>query len=51
METVECYSLDELIEVLNNIYIEGDGPFNMPKAFYTLAKEIKEIKQSLLEES
>jgi len=45
------YSLDELIEVLEEIKKNGDGNLNFPKAFYCIAMELKELKRRFSEES
>lgn len=44
METTDKYSLDELIERLENIRDGKEEFLNSPKAFYTLALEIKKLK-------
>ncbi len=40
----ECYSLEKVILLLENIYFEKQGTFNLPKAIYMLAQEIKKLK-------
>jgi hypothetical protein len=37
----EEYSLDELIEILEKIKLEGEGDLNLAMALMTLAKAIK----------
>jgi hypothetical protein len=41
----EPYDLDELIQILEDIFNEKNPPINPPKAAYTLALEIKKIKK------
>ena len=43
------FSLEELIEKLEIIKEEGNGPLNFPKSFYCLAKEIEELKKYVKE--
>lgn len=38
------YNLEYLIELLEEIKKNGEGNFNFPKAIYTLALEIKRLK-------
>ena len=45
----EYKDLDDLIERLDKIKEEGNGPLSLPKVAYLLVKEIKEIKASLSE--
>jgi predicted CopG family antitoxin len=46
-DEVDRYSLDELIERLVEIKRGESSALNFPKAFYSLCKEIEEIKRSL----
>ena len=43
----DLYTLDEIIEVLETVRKDGDGYFNIPKAFYCFALEIKSLKEKL----
>jgi hypothetical protein len=45
----DFYSLDDLIECLEDIKEKGHGELNFPKAFYCLALEIRKLKQQSLE--
>jgi len=50
MERPKPYNLDEFIDKLENIYTatinnSESPPLNFAKAFYTLALEIKELKE------
>jgi hypothetical protein len=47
----DIYSLDELINILEDIKDKGEGNLNFPKAFYCLAKEIEKIKRQISEAS
>ncbi len=47
MEKSNCYSLEEMIEMLTSIYNNGSGSFNLPKAIFSLAIEIEDIKKQL----
>ena len=40
----ELYTLEELILHLENHYLGKEGMIHLPKAFYTLAMEIKKLK-------
>lgn len=46
----DIYDLDELIERLKEIRDGFSSKLNHPKAFLSLAKEIKKIKQQISEE-
>ena len=45
----DIYTLDELIERLENIRDLKDSALNFPKAFLTLAKELRETKKYVAE--
>jgi hypothetical protein len=47
----DIYDLDELIERLEEIRDGFSSKLNHPKAFLSLATEIKKIKQQILAES
>lgn len=47
----DIYQLDELIGKLEDIHSGIDSALNIPKAIYSLAIEIRKIKQQISEES
>jgi hypothetical protein len=47
MTDPNTYDLDNLIDMLNVIRIEGHGEINTPKVYLTLALEIKKLKEQL----
>ena len=40
-------NIEQLIEILEKIKMEGNGPLSFPKAIYLISLEIKEIKDNL----